>query len=125
MHNVPPAKAINEARWGEALIAAKPLAQRLAADPEVGPLNGHGGERTEQVDNVNLKGGNQASYLVRRLKRDRPDLARKLANGEFPSARAAAIAAGIVTVPTAVELGQRAGEQAPAPQRSAAGLPSA
>ncbi len=39
-------------------------------------------------------------YLVRRLKRDFPEIAEALARGEYPSARAAAIAAGIIRKPT-------------------------
>ena len=44
--------------------------------------------------------GETASYLVRRLKRDAPDVADALARGEYRSARAAGIAAGIVKVPS-------------------------
>jgi hypothetical protein len=40
--------------------------------------------------------GTSVEYLVRRLKRDRPDIAIALGRGEYRSARAAAIAAGIV-----------------------------
>lgn len=40
--------------------------------------------------------GNNEEYVVRRLKRDAPNLAEALARGEFPSARAAGIAAGFV-----------------------------
>ena len=52
-----------------------------------------------QVDVVNLKketGGNGLIYLIRRLKRDAPEYAEALARGEYPSARAAALAAGIL-----------------------------
>jgi hypothetical protein len=58
----------------------------------------HGGKREKatQVDNVNLpKGGNSEAYLLRRLKRDYPDLAAKVVAGEM-SARAAGIQAGFV-----------------------------
>jgi len=35
--------------------------------PEIAPLPAHGGDRTEQVDNVNLtEGGNSQAYLLRR-----------------------------------------------------------
>jgi hypothetical protein len=40
--------------------------------------------------------GNSEEYVVRRLKRDAPELAEALARGEFLSARAAGIAAGFV-----------------------------
>jgi hypothetical protein len=42
--------------------------------------------------------GNSPSYLVRRLKRDFPDIADALARGEYQSARSAGIAAGIVKI---------------------------
>lgn len=104
---------------------ARGKAQALAADPEVKALGestpkpgearnplGIGGKSGKtahdcQVDNINLstatKGGTSAEYLVRRLKRDAPEVAEELARGELPSARAAAIKAGIVKVPTRVE----------------------
>jgi hypothetical protein len=40
----------------------------------------HRPSKAEKVDNVNLsdtQGGNSASYTLRRLKRDRPDLAER------------------------------------------------
>lgn len=43
-----------------------------------------------------LRWGTSEEYVVRRLNRDAPDLAAALARGEFPSARAAGIAAGFV-----------------------------
>ncbi len=88
-------------------------ARALAADPEVKPELGHGGARpgagrpprtgaglTEsegpdsgggceiQGNDVTLIRGNDAEYLVRRLKRDSPEIAAELARGEPPSARA-------------------------------------
>ena len=77
-------------------------------------LSSHGGDRRSvqaialnsrgkrnQPDNVNLKGGNQAAYLVARLRRDFPDIAAALERGEHRSTRAAAIKAGIIKpVPT-------------------------
>jgi hypothetical protein len=54
-----------------------------------------------KVDNVNIpraEGGNKAEYLLRRLKRDRPDILEAYGRGEYPSVRQAAIAAGIVKV---------------------------
>jgi hypothetical protein len=72
-------------------------------------MNEHSGDRTEQGDNSTLKrGSTSASYLVRRLKRDAPEVAEALARGEYKSARAAAVAAGIVRVPTALEIIQKA-----------------
>ena len=70
-------------------------------------------EKKNNVDNVNIvssktKGGNQADYLAARIKRDHPAIAAGIAAGEYPSIRAAAIAAGIVNVPTALEAAKRA-----------------
>lgn len=92
----------------------------------VEPAKLHGGERQgsgrkaeqdNQVDNVNLidsktKGGNQADYLAARIKRDHPQIAAGIAAGEYQSIRAAAIAAGIVRVPSALETLQRAWKKA-------------
>ena len=41
----------------------------------------------DQVDIVNLKGGNQATYIRARLRRDAPEVADALERGEFKSAR--------------------------------------
>lgn len=68
----------------------------------VPPLAKHGGDRVsgEQGDNVTLLArGNSASYLIAKLKRDAPEIAERLAAGEFRSVRAAALAAGIVKPP--------------------------
>ena len=53
-----------------------------------------------------------ADYLASRIKRDHPQIAAGIAAGEYPSIRAAAIAAGIVKVPTALETLQRAWKKA-------------
>lgn len=96
----------------EALIASKPMAQQLAADPEEKPLNANGGDRktvngkSVLSDNTDSRGAS-AEYLVRRLKRDAPEIAQALGRGEYKSARAAGIAAGIVRVPTPCEICQR------------------
>jgi len=64
---------------------------------EVKELGEHGGAREdgEQVDSINLKteGGTSQTYALKRLKRDRPDLAEKVVRGEV-SPNAAAIEAG-------------------------------
>lgn len=74
-------------------------AQALAANPVVGPLAGNKRAKSTIVS----RGSTQAEYLVRRLKRDAPEIAAALGRGEYRSARAAAIAAGIKRVPTALE----------------------
>jgi len=69
----------------------------LRINGEVEAEGKHGGDRRsekEQVDNVNLKlskGGNAPTYALRRLKRDRPDLAKKVVEGKL-SAHAATLA---------------------------------
>jgi hypothetical protein len=96
--------------------AAKDLYWRMVKldvmlDPLVGSVSELGAAPKEGMQTVNPLGrrgkelgydsnvvhrGNSEEYLVRRLKRDAPELAGALAQGEFPSARAAGIAAGFV-----------------------------
>lgn len=67
-------------------------------------------QHTGGVDIINstkTPGGTDPAYLVSRLKRDAPEIAERLADGEFRSVRAAAIEAGIVKVPTAFERVQK------------------
>jgi hypothetical protein len=87
----------------------------LAADAGVTPLADGPGNPTGANQHTVRNGANStiphgstsARYLVRRLKRDHPDIAQALADGKFKSARAAGVAAGIVTVPTPLEEVQR------------------
>ena len=73
-------------------------------------------EIDNQVDNINLnsdnkpeqKGGTSKSYFLRRLARDAPEILDQYEAGEHKSARAAAIAAGIVKVPTPYEAALKA-----------------
>jgi hypothetical protein len=82
-------------------IERRLTAQEMAADPNVKPMLKHGGLRFKKQDAMSVlpsrRNNNRYSrdYIVRRLKRDRPDIAEALARGEFPSARAAAVAAGL------------------------------
>lgn len=114
----------------DALIALgrKKTAQQLAADPDVKPIAGHGenistqerddkgkvGKRSGETGSlqpvvaIGNYGSNATSYLIRRLKRDHPAIAAALARGEYASARAAGIAAGIVKVPTPLEIAKKA-----------------
>ena len=65
-----------------------------------GPGRGH---KTE--DNIFGLSNTSAVRIIGRLKRDAPDFAERLAAGEFRSARAAALAAGIIKpTPAIVEL---------------------
>jgi hypothetical protein len=85
-------------------------------------LGHHGGDRRSaeyQVTNSHLNklGPDTAERIVRRLKRDSPEIAAALARGEYRSARAAGIAAGFVKVPTALDRLHRAWAAASAPER--------
>ena len=66
-------------------------------------LGKHGGDRRsaqakeDQGSIRTLKRGDNAAYLQARLRRDAPAMADALERGEFKSARAAAIEAGIIT----------------------------
>ena len=66
-------------------------------------LGKHGGDRRsaqakeDQGSDRTLKRGDNAAYLQARLRRDAPEIAAALDRGEFKSARAAAIEAGIIT----------------------------
>ena len=88
----------------------------LLADHGVTPAKGqrekagvvakHGavGNGRSRVDNVkSTKGGNSADYLLAKLNRDKPAIAKAYADGKYKSVRAAAIAAGIIKVKTPVE----------------------
>lgn len=94
----------------------KETARQQAADKSVPPLNGRGNptgtnqhKKEERLsDNVSSLRGTGSSYLVRRLKRDSPAIADALGRGEYPSARAAAIAAGIVKVDDRPNLARKA-----------------
>jgi len=62
------AAAIKSAKRGRSLAAV------LAADPGTRPLEKHGGMREQGADGTMARGSNQASYPVRRLKRDAPEI---------------------------------------------------
>jgi hypothetical protein len=69
----------------------------LGPPPEAGLANPSGKKRNDLDYHGNVgQQGNSSEYVARRLKRDAPELAAALARGEFPSARAAGIAAGFV-----------------------------
>ena len=77
----------------------KTLDPSVGSVPKLPPLgtNQHSSETVGACYNGNtLLRGNSEEYVVRRLNRDAPDLAGALARGEYPSARAAGIAAGFV-----------------------------
>lgn len=82
----------------QALSAAAAQAPPLAQHGEIG--NGRADE--SRVDNIkSTEGGTSQTYLLRRLARDAPEILERVKAGEFKSARAAAIEAGIIKpVPT-------------------------
>lgn len=89
-------------------------AQELVADQNVrvreqpGNPTGHNQHTPkESLQSQDSTYGNSSSYLVGKLKRDAPQIAEALGRGEYPSARAAGIAAGIVKVPTPLGLLKR------------------
>ena len=102
----------------QALSAAAAQAQPLAQHGEIGngkrrdpktglfvaaedavPLRMHGGSRTDNIRSGDF--GTSQTYLLRRLARDAPEILERVKAGEFKSARAAAIEAGIIKpVPT-------------------------
>jgi hypothetical protein len=82
-------------------IAERPLA--VAVGEEQGKTVVPGKHRSPLSDNEEASQGTGSAYLLRRLSRmDRDWLARYEA-GEFKSVRSAAIAAGIVKVPTVID----------------------
>jgi hypothetical protein len=96
--------------------AAKGLYWRMVLrdeklDPLAGPLPALGQAPVEGMDSPNPAGrrgkelgdhgnvvprGQSSEYRIARLKRDAPEIATALARGEYPSVRAAAMAAGFV-----------------------------
>jgi hypothetical protein len=71
-------------------------------DPQGGAPIGNQNAAKNNIDNVNVvsrtkqvKGGDDPTYIMKRLKRDRPDLAIKVMDGEL-SAHAAGIEAGFI-----------------------------
>ena len=99
-------------------------AQQMAgpeAEGGVAPLAQHGeiggGHSDGRGDIVTSGRGNAAAYLVAKLKRDAPEIAERLAAGEFKSARAAGIAAGIVTPDAPLTLLRRAWKRASLDER--------
>ena len=72
-----------------------------AAAAQAQPLAAHGGDRSGEQDSVTTLKDRGQAYLLRRLARDAPEILERVKAGEFKSARAAAIEAGIVKdVPT-------------------------
>jgi hypothetical protein len=87
-------------RYCEVMPANRGAAQLVRQ--QVPAVGGHGGKRDagQGVENTLQRGSTNSTYLTARLKRDAPEIAERLAAGEFRSVRAAAIEAGIVKVPS-------------------------
>lgn len=89
--------------WQDRMAALRDAVRReLGAEP----LAQHGGDRRSergQGDNITLKRGDDPSYKLARLQRDRPDLADKVLDGEL-SAHAAAVEAGFANPKVAINL---------------------
>ena len=98
------AVAVGKATAAQVLARVEPALTREVA----GMKGGRGNKAIDNVNSFKTKGGNQADYLAARIKRDHPQIAAGIAAGEYPSIRAAAIAAGIVKVPSALEAAKRA-----------------
>lgn len=104
----------------DAVQIGRLTAQQLAQSGEVPALrNAEGGRpgKGEKRDTVSHSGGTSATYLVAKLKRDAPEFAERLAAGEFRSARACALAAGIIQETSALTKLRRAWRAATAEER--------
>jgi hypothetical protein len=66
------------------------------------------GRPKKGVAHTPLPKGTSSKRLAARISRDHPEIAARVKAGEFRSMRAAAIAAGIVRVPSALEVAQKA-----------------
>jgi hypothetical protein len=86
------------------------LAQDLAADPDLPPAAPEGtagpgrGKTVADSHGLSKLSSDSAERIVRRLKRDAPEIAEALARGEFVSARAAGIAAGFIKPKTPLQI---------------------
>jgi hypothetical protein len=100
----------------------KRLAQDLAADPKL-PAAGDpkGGRPEKNLANsyVLPTSSTSAARIVAKLKRDAPEIAERLAAGEFKSARSAARAAGFKVDTPPLTLARRAWKRMSPDERAA------
>jgi len=75
-------------------------------------------EASNKGNNITFTRGTNPEYLAARIARDRPDILERMKAGEYPSVRAAAIEAGIVKVPTALDTLRKAWTKASADERA-------
>ena len=106
----------------EQRLTAQDLAQPDGVKPmpeqEIGKGKAGPGRGKKTGDNMTrLSRGTSAAYLVAKLKRDHPKIARDLATGKYRSARAAARAAGIKVDVSPLVLLRRAWRQASEEER--------
>lgn len=85
------ARAVLQAKPGRSLGSVL----RVQATAEEAKPLGPNGVRVNLPTLDNIKGGDDADYLTRRIARDRPDILERMKAGEFTSVRAAALEAGI------------------------------
>jgi len=106
-------------------IERRLTAPELAQSEKVLPVLSHseagakGGRGKKASDKITSFRGTSAEYLVSRLKKHHPDIAARLAAGEFKSARAAARAAGLKVDDPPLKLLRRAWKRATADERAA------
>jgi hypothetical protein len=103
---VPLAQLLRDTSLFDKVNEAKPSAKTPGAPK--GNQNAKKGKNN--CDNIIIEshGSTSQTYLVRRLKRDAPEIAEALGRGEYPSARSAAKAAGIIKALTPLDMLKRA-----------------
>jgi hypothetical protein len=111
---------VKRLRKGETV---KMRAQRIVKAAKIEDVPTHedhpgGRGKTRASGTALARGQNHAAYLAARLKRDHPEIAERLAAGEFRSVRAAAKAAGIVHDPDALDQLRRWWKKASEEQRA-------
>lgn len=97
------------------------LRSELAGSQAVTVKTGNN-QHTEDLYNIKVLpakyGGTGAPYLLRRLAKTQPAIVKRYEAGEFPSVRAAAIAAGIIKIPSAIDVAVKAYLKLSTPDRS-------
>jgi len=101
------------------VIAERKTAQARATDAVPLAVPGEiGNGRSRGVIGMSTRGSNNADYLASRIKRDHPDIHNRMKDGKYKSVRAAAIDAGIVKIPTALDQLRKAWAKASADERA-------
>ena len=81
----------------QSLTAIEKVKETMAKAPELKPTGRPRADDEKGKDSLPFRNkGQTKERLAARLKRDHPDIAARVANGEFKSIRAAALEAGIV-----------------------------